>query len=172
LTPLSNRGGTTAAYQIWFLAEQSPWALQYLANSENPLAGRHCIGVVSRAVERLNHHANLKPKLYRKPAQTQIRWPVLYSPSPYFATDSIKVQNEPSVGSDYGLNALGQGSKRKKPYEFTLPKNKLVLRVIETLTANMSSRLRIEAEAGGCDIAKVPPWVKKCGSLSRLVRRQ
>jgi hypothetical protein len=93
--------------------------LQYLAMSENPsensLAVRHLAGTLSRAVERLNHHSDLKPGLYQAAAGEEITWPILHSPSHFFATDRRKVQEKLSVGSDYSLHVLGPEQSGRNP---------------------------------------------------------
>ncbi len=159
-----NRGGTTSAYELWFLAEKSLWALQHLAVIEKPRAARFLSGTVRRAVERLNHHAGLKPALYQAAAWEEITWPVLHSPSHFFATDCEEVQEKLSVGSDYFLQVLGRGIKRKKPYDFTVPKNQLVWRVIQTLTANKLFHPPPGEEAG----TSAPRWVQECWKLKPL----
>jgi hypothetical protein len=170
LERVKNSPGTGSTLGLALLARQSLSALQYLTVSERPGAAGALVNSLREAVDRLNYHATQDQEPYKKVAQSEISWPVMYSPSYSFATDTKALQARLRVGDDYFLMVMGHGSTKKKPYDFEAPTNKLVLRIIETLQANRYPVRPKDAKGGTLEGSNVPEWVKKCRGLKPLRR--
>lgn len=146
------------------LIRQSLAALHYLALAGRPGAAGTLAFVLREAVGRLNHLEPKNTATMKEVAKSEIYWPVNFSPNTFLSTDTKELEGRLAIGTDYFLKTKKWGQKGQgKSLQFNKPKNRLVLRMIETLMAN-----RNKYGALGSNDPKVPSWVHCCRELPPL----
>lgn len=154
----------SASICLAILIRQSLAALHYLALAGRPGAAGTLAFVLREAVGRLNHPEPKNTATMKKVAKSEIYWPINFSPNTFLSTNTKELENRLAIGNDYFLQTKKWGQKGQgKSLQFNKPKNRLALRMIETLMANRNTYVAL-----GSNDPPVPSWVHRCRELPPL----
>jgi hypothetical protein len=153
---------TAPTLALSLLAARAIQALHARAAMGDEFAAKRLYGILRSSVEALNYSAKQLPAAYQPLAAGNLQWPVLYSPHPFFSTDTAAVQAELKVADDYHLKIFGKWKDRRRAYDLSLPHNWLAFKILEKLTSARS------APTPSSDLPKQHEWETECKQLPPL----